>query len=226
MEVRALNPSNRPMFVYLENEVDPDARYLGESLRSLFDCEVHDVVAEGGPPSLADLGVPDGIIVGGSTAGVYESDDYPWMDEEAAFVRECIDDEIPLLGICFGHQLVNEALGGRVEHHGLDHRLVTADLVADPLFEGVDETLPAVHGDRVVELGDGMEPLAATDEYPFFASRHRDAPVWTTQFHPEFVADLLPRIRADFGWTENELSWDDVTADRVLENFAKLAVRR
>ncbi len=218
------------MLLSIENEVDPDARYLGEALRELLPaCAVHDAVRDGGRPPQETLPADgfdalSGVVVGGSTAGVYEADDHPWMREEAEFVRECVDHGVPVLGVCFGHQLVNEALGGRVEHHGLDHRLVSADLADDPLLDGVDSTIPAVHGDRVVESGDGMEPLASTADYEFFATRHRDAPVWTTQFHPEFTHDLLATIRADFGWTDDgDLSWDDVTAHRVLPNFARLA---
>ncbi|WP_435317709.1 type 1 glutamine amidotransferase [Haloarchaeobius sp. TZWSO28] len=212
------------MLLSLENEVDPDARYLGDALRSLLtDYEPYDYVREGGRPDLTEYDDIHGVVVGGSTAGVYEADDHPWMHEEAAFVRELVDRGVPVLGVCFGHQLVNEALGGRVEHHGLDHRLVDADLEPDPLLDGVKPTIPAVHGDRVVELGDGMEPIAATDDYPYFAARHRDAPVWTVQYHPEFQRDLLPRITADFGWTETELSWGDVTTERTLRNFERLA---
>ncbi|WP_267642721.1 type 1 glutamine amidotransferase [Haloarchaeobius amylolyticus] len=212
------------MLLSLENEVDPDARYLGDALRSLLgEHATYDYVREGGRPALDRFDDLDGVVVGGSTAGVYEADDHPWMAEEAAFVRELVDREIPVLGVCFGHQLVNEALGGRVEHHGLAHRLVTADLADDPLFDGVNRTIPAVHGDRVVDPGDGMAPIAATDDYRYFATRHRDAPVWTVQYHPEFQHDLLARIREDFGWTDTDRSWADVTTARTLRNFERLA---
>lgn len=208
------------MFLAIENEVDPEYRYFGRALRELLsETRTFDAVREEWPPDLDGI---DGVVIGGSTAGVYEADDHPWMASERAFVRRLVDEEIPTLGICFGHQIVNEALGGRVEHQGLTNELVEVDLADDPLFEGVEPTIPAVHGDLVVEAGEGMDPIASADYYESFATRHREAPVWTVQYHPEFTADLLDRIRADFGWTENERSFSAVTAQRTLGNFQKL----
>lgn len=208
------------MLLVLENEVDPDYRYLGEALRErLSDVRVYDYVERGGRPPLDGV---DGVVVAGSTAGVYESDEHPWMRDEAEFVRDVVAGGVPTLGICFGHQLVNEALGGTVEHRGLRTELVEADLVDGELFDDVDDVVPAVHGDFVVEPGDRMESAGSVPGYEYFATRHRDAPVWTTQFHPEFTADLLPRVRRDFGWEDTEYDFADVTAVRVLSNFERL----
>ncbi|MFH5798737.1 type 1 glutamine amidotransferase [Haladaptatus sp. CMAA 1911] len=208
------------MLLVLENEVNPDYRYFVRSMESFLpDHEVYDYVAADEPPSLSGV---DGVIVAGSTAGVYERDENPWMDEEAALVRELVKREVPTLGVCFGHQLVNDALGGSVEHRGLTNELVRADLADDPLFDGVSPVVPAVHGDHVVELGDGMEPIGSTEYNEYFATRHRNVPLWTTQFHPEFTDELYPKIAADFGWEENELSFDEVNGERVFENFVEL----
>ncbi|WP_458205038.1 type 1 glutamine amidotransferase [Haladaptatus sp. NG-SE-30] len=208
------------MLLVLENEVNPTFRYFVREMRSyLAEHTVYDYVNEGERPTLSGV---DGVVVAGSTAGVYERDTYPWMDEEAALVRQLVERRIPTLGVCFGHQLVNYALGGTVEHRGLTAELVRAELEDDPLFEGVNPVVPAVHGDHVTELGDGMETIASTEHCDHFATRHRDAPVWTTQFHPEFTAALHPRITEDFGWHENDLSFGDVTSERVFENFVRL----
>lgn len=209
------------MLLVLENEVDPDTRYfVPEIVRYLSAHEVYTYADEGGQPSLDGV---DGVIVSGSTAGVYEREDYPWMDDEAELIRELIEREIPTLGVCFGHQLINYALGGRVEHEELTNRLVRADLADDPLFAGVDDVIPVIHGDHVVERGEGMEPIASADYYENFATRHRDAPVWTVQYHPEFTDRLLSRIRADFGWEETDLSFADVSVEETCRNFEKLA---
>jgi GMP synthase (glutamine-hydrolysing) len=211
------------MLLVLSNEVDPDYRYFVDELVSLLpESRFYDYPAAGGRPDLAGV---DGVVVSGSTAGVYERDDEPWMESEAALLRDLVAEEIPTLGICFGHQIVNHALGGSVEHRGLTSRLVRADLADDPIFAGVNPTIPSVHGDHVVERGDGLEPIAATDYYPNFATRHRDAPLWTMQYHPEFTTELLPRVDADFGFDEAGLSWEDVTAVRTLENFVRLAAQ-
>jgi GMP synthase (glutamine-hydrolysing) len=222
---RAANP--RTMILVLENEVDPETRYfVPEIVRHLrsaeadIEIDVYDYTDEGGQPSLRGV---EGVVIGGSTAGVYEADTYPWMDEQREFVHDLIDRRIPTLGVCFGHQLVNEALGGHVEHHGLQAELVRADLRDDPLFKGVSPIIPAVHGDVVTERGNGLSPIASTDSYETFATRHRDAPLWTVQYHPEFTDRLKARIATDFGWTENRRSFGDVTASRTLSNFVRLA---
>jgi GMP synthase (glutamine-hydrolysing) len=209
------------MLLVCDTEVDHDAYgYLPRALRGLLpDHEQYHVPTRGGTPSLDGV---DAVVVTGSTAGVYEADDRPWIPRAAAFVRRVVDREIPTLGVCFGHQLVNDALGGRVEHRGLTARLVEADLADDPLFTGVSRTLPMVHGDHVTRLGDGMEPIASAGYYPYLATRHVDAPVWTTQYHPELTADLLPRIERDFGW-EGPRDFTDVTTERTVANFLRLA---
>ncbi|WP_458188708.1 type 1 glutamine amidotransferase [Haladaptatus sp. NG-WS-4] len=208
------------MLLVLENEVNQAFRYFVREMRTyLPEHRVYDYANEGGQPSLSGV---DGVVVAGSTAGVYERDTYPWMDEEAALIRQLVERGISTLGVCFGHQLVNHALGGTVDHRGLTAELVRAELEDDPLFEGVNPVVPAVHGDHVTERGDGMETIASTDHCDQFATRHRAAPLWTTQFHPEFTAALLPQIAADFGWHENDLSFDDVTSERVFENFVRL----
>jgi GMP synthase (glutamine-hydrolysing) len=209
------------MLLVCDTEVDPDAYgYLPRALRGLLpDHERYHYPTRGGEPSLDGV---DAVVVTGSTAGVYEADDRPWIPRARQFVRQLVDREIPTLGVCFGHQLVNDALGGRVEHRGLTARLVDAELDDDPLFAGVSPTIPMVHGDHVVETGDGMEPIASADYYPLLATRHAAAPVWTTQYHPEFTADLLPAIERDFGW-DGTREFDGVNTERTVANFRRLA---
>ncbi|WP_380674548.1 type 1 glutamine amidotransferase [Salinigranum sp. GCM10025319] len=209
------------MLLVCDTEVDPDAYgYLPRALRGLLpEHERYHYPTEGGAPSLDGV---EAVVVTGSTAGVYEADERPWIGEAKGFVRRLVDREVPTLGVCFGHQLVNDALEGRVEHRGLTSRLVEADLADHPLFAGVSPTLPMVHGDHVVRAGEGMEPIASADYYPLLATRHVDAPVWTTQYHPEFTADLLPRVEGDFDW-HGSRDFDDVTCERTVANFLRLA---
>nr|WP_245781354.1 type 1 glutamine amidotransferase [Halopelagius inordinatus] len=169
-----------------------------------------------------DPGAVDGVVLTGSTAGVYERSDRPWIDDQRRLVEELVEREIPTLGVCFGHQVVNDALGGSVENVGTTARLVAAEFEDDPLFDGVSPVVPAVHGDAVTAVGDGMEVIASADYYPAFATRHRNAPLWTVQFHPEFTAGLRGRLEADFGWTDSDLRFEDANATRVFENFGSI----
>ncbi|WP_049986544.1 type 1 glutamine amidotransferase [Halobellus rufus] len=216
------------MILVLENEVDPESRYFVPEIRRHLEeagarVRVYTYADSGGrPEALADA---DAVVLSGSTAGVYETASYPWMDELRALVPELVEKRVPTLGVCFGHQLVNDALGGTVEHRGLRKGIERVRLDDDPLFDGVGERVPMVHGDFVTELGDGMERIATADYYEYLGSRHRDAPLWTVQYHPEFTAALLPDIEDDFGWPTNDRDreFDDVSVERTFENFVRLA---
>jgi GMP synthase (glutamine-hydrolysing) len=125
---------------------------------------------------------PKGIILSGGPASVYEPA-APHCDP-AIF-----DLGIPVLGICYGMQLVCEALGGRVEsaparEYGRAHVQVLSH--AD-LFDGVaDESeVWMSHGDQVSRVSDDFVPLARTGTCPIAAVKHKRLPIFGLQFHPE-----------------------------------------
>jgi GMP synthase (glutamine-hydrolysing) len=204
----------------VRSEVDADCEYHCDALAAEFPtAEKVDFVAGERVP----LDEADGVILTGSTAGVYEADRRPWIAEQEALVRELVDREIPTLGVCFGHQVANSALGGTVERIGTTAALVEATLADDPLFDGVGPAVVSLHGDAVTELGDGMEVIASADHASAFGTRHRTAPLWTVQFHPEIDASHRDRLVEDFDWESRGRSFEDVTAGRVFENFRSLA---
>lgn len=102
-------------------------------------------------------------------------------------------DEVPILGVCLGHQCIGAAFGGRVRRaerpmHGkssaVRHR-------GDGLFAGFDDPFEAVRYHSLVVAPDGLpeelEVTAWTDDGEVMALRHRERPVWGVQFHPEAV---------------------------------------
>jgi GMP synthase (glutamine-hydrolysing) len=129
----------------------------------------------------------DGVVVTGSGASVYWEDD--WIEALNEYLAEAHERGLPILGVCYGHQALATALGGRVEAmdgYEIGYRTVEhAD--ADGLFRGVDEafTVFTTHGDAVVELPAGAELLAEND-YGVHAFRVDDA--FGVQFHPEYDA--------------------------------------
>jgi len=206
----------------VRNEVDPDCEYHCDALAAAFPtAEEVDFVAGERPP----LDEADGVVLTGSTAGVYEAESRPWIAEEEAFVRELVEREIPTLGVCFGHQVANAALGGNVEEVGTTAALVEATLDEDPLFEGVDPVVVSLHGDAVTDPGEGMAVIASAPHARVFGTRHRTAPLWTVQFHPEIAAAHRDRLVEDFEWDSRDRSFEEITAGRVFENFRALARR-
>ncbi|MFC7046044.1 type 1 glutamine amidotransferase [Halobacteriaceae archaeon GCM10025711] len=207
------------MILVLDSEVDPDYRYLApEIARLLPDSEYHVIVDELEHPPVDRF---DGVVISGSTDSVYNDDHGEWFDVEIDLVHRCIADGIPLLGVCYGHQLINYALGGRVEH---DERRATFvemteyDQAENGVLAGVEPVVPVLHSDLVTELGEGMEWVGRTEYDQNFCTRHADAPVWTVQFHPEFTE----RISGEASdWNPGEHSFAEVNAHRVFDNFAR-----
>ena len=212
-----------PTIAVLRNEVDEEYEYHCDALAGhVPDALEFDVPADERP----DLEAVDGVVLTGSTAGVYERDDRPWIGGLEDLVQDLLERRVPTLGVCFGHQVVNTALGGTVDHVGTTCRLVDADLADDPLFSGVSSVGPVAHGDVVTATGAGMDVIGSADYYEAFCTRHREAPLWTVQFHPEFTPDYRERLEADFGWTETGHTFEDVTATRVFENFREIVATR
>ena len=208
-----------PTIAVVRNEVDADYEYHCDALAERFPGAREFSYPDDDRPDPDDF---EGVVLTGSTAGVYEREDRPWIAEQEAFVRELLERSIPTLGVCFGHQLVNAALGGRVEHVGTTCRLVDVEFADDPLFDGVSPVVPVAHGDVVTDTGEGMDVIGSADYYQAFCTRHREAPLWTVQFHPEFTSEYRPRLEADFGWTETAHDFETVTAARVFENFRSI----
>ena len=211
-----MSATEDPVIHVVRNEVDPDHEYHCDALEA---CVPGGKVVDFPAGERVPLESTDGVVLTGSTAGVYESDTYPWITEQEALVRELVDRSIPTLGVCFGHQIVNSALGGAVEHVGTTATLVEATLVDDPLFEGVGSVVVSLHGDVVVETGHDLDVIASADHARVFGTRHRSAPLWTVQFHPEVTADLRTRLVDDFDWEPGQFSFADVDAHPVFDNF-------
>jgi GMP synthase (glutamine-hydrolysing) len=137
-----------------------------------------------------------GIIITGSAASAYHEDE--WIRQSEDFLRRAADRGIAIYGICFGHQLLAQALGGRVEKCPKGWELGTASVslsreaLQDPLFAGLPGEFLAQqsHGDVVVELPAGAVQLARNAHWPIQAFRLGEK-IWGTQFHPEFTVGLI-----------------------------------
>ncbi|MFC4248744.1 type 1 glutamine amidotransferase [Natribaculum luteum] len=206
------------MILVLDNEIKPDYRILGpEIARHLPDAEYYVIVDDPDHPPVDQF---DGVVLSGSTDSVYDDHD-EWFDVELELIDQCLDEEIPLLGVCYGHQIVNYALGGRIEE---DRRratfveMIEYDQSDEGVLDGVDPVVPVLHGDLVTELGEGMRSVARTRYDDNFCSRHRDAPVWTVQFHPEFTEGISDGVS---DWNPGDHSFDEVNTPRVFDNFAR-----
>ena len=140
---------------------------------------------------------PAALILSGGPASVTHEDAPP-------FNEEILELGIPVLGICYGMQLLARHFGGLVES-AAEREYGRAELElcepGDPLFDGVPARSVAwmSHGDRLARLPADFRVLATSANSPFAAVRRADAPLYGLQFHPEVVhTEAGTRILANF----------------------------
>ncbi len=144
-------------------------------------------------------------IVTGSAAFV--TDRAEWSERSADWLRDAAHAGMPLLGICYGHQLLAHALGGEVAYNpaGRESGTIRLDLDpaahADPLFSGLPTSFPAqaTHLQTVLRAPKGATVLARSAQDQCHAFRWGEN-AWGMQFHPEFATHHMRgyvRARAD-----------------------------
>lgn len=155
-------------------------------------------------------------LITGSNNAAY--DDLPWILSLQEWIRKAAGQQIPLIGICFGHQVVAQALGGRVERFpggwGVGIRkmeVLDADLL--PFFPDKKMCLIVNHHDQVMRLPEGAIPLATSDfcRYEGFRIGHH---ILTFQGHPEFTVDYERHLILNHAEDE-----DDAVKRRALESL-------
>lgn len=121
----------------------------------------------------------DGWLITGSRHGAYE--DHPFIPKLEAFIREAVGAKVPLVGICFGHQIIAQALGGKVERFEKGWAVGPQDYD----FNGETLTLNAWHRDQVTRRPEGAE-VVATNAFCENAALLYGESAFTVQAHPEF----------------------------------------
>jgi len=198
----------------------------------------HDLRADEALPALEDAAA---WVITGSSSSVTER--APWMLRTEEYVRQGVEAGVPVLGLCFGHQIVAQALGGHVAKNRLGRELGTVTLETDahpegdPLFAGLPRSFAvnASHVDSVVRLPEGARVLAKTTLEPVAAYVVGER-TWGVQFHPEFDGDVVRgyvRARAAL-MTEEGLVPEEALATaadtpqgaEVLRNFARVVRTR
>jgi GMP synthase (glutamine-hydrolysing) len=196
--------------------------------------EVFDIRTEAPP----DPRSAAAFIITGSAANVPIRE--PWMLVAEAWLREVVSAGTPTLGICFGHQMLAQALGGDVQKNprGREIGTIRIERVAeDPLFDGLPATFEvnATHIDTVVVLPPRATALARSPLDDHQAIRFTET-CYGVQFHPEIDADVM---RAYFEARREILATERLEVDamlagvthahegrQILRNFLQHIVRR
>lgn len=142
------------------------------------DWAVHDGDFPEGPEAA------EGWLITGSKHGVYEP--HPWIPPLEDLIRRIMAARRPLAGICFGHQIMAQATGGRVEKS--DRGWGLGAMEYDDLEAGGRLRVVASHQDQVVAAPPGTRVIAASEFCPLAGLAWEGAPAISWQFHPEFPA--------------------------------------
>ena len=191
---------------------------------ALLDFAVHEGAA---PASLDDC---DGWVISGSPASVY--DDLDWIRTGEQIVRSALAEERPMVGICFGHQLIAQALGGRVQKAlngwGIGAQRYDTVRALRQLQQPGPTTMLASHQDQVVGLPDEASVWSSADYCPIagFTVGER---MLTMQGHPEFTPQLVTAIyesrRDRIGDTEVDVALGTLTRPLSNDAIAEAIVR-
>ena len=137
----------------------------------------------------------DAYMVTGSPAGVY--DDLPWIPELKSFLQSA-KGKAKLVGVCFGHQIMAEAFGGRVEKSergwGVGLQRYDVRSRADWMDDGETMAIPVSHQDQIVEQPPASRILASSDFTPYGVLAYEDQPAISFQCHPEFDPDFAKAL--------------------------------
>jgi GMP synthase (glutamine-hydrolysing) len=163
--------------------LDFGSQYTQVIARRLRECQVYSKVYRYDTPAstLKEDGV-NGIILSGGPSSVF-SDTAPMPD------KKLFELDVPVLGICYGLQLIGYLLGGSVaksteREYGRGTLTIKKK---SPLFEGVPEEIKVwnSHGDKMTALPEGFEAVARTENSDFAAIENAERRIWGLQFHPE-----------------------------------------
>ena len=172
--------ARRPVLV-----VDLGAQYAQLIARRIRECHVYsEIVAHDLPASELAARRPAGIVLSGGPASVYEAG-APALDPGLFELG------VPVFGICYGHQLMAQTLGGEVEATGQREYGRTLLHVTEPglLLEDLaaDEQVWMSHGDAVTRAPEGFRVTSRTDAIPIASMEDPERSLYAVQFHPEVV---------------------------------------
>ncbi|WP_055071561.1 glutamine-hydrolyzing GMP synthase [Clostridium massiliamazoniense] len=161
---------------------------------------------------------PKGIIFTGGPNSVY-GENSPQIDEKIFELG------VPVLGICYGHQLMSHKLGGKVETAPVsEYGKTDINLKESPLFEGFagDTTCWMSHTDYVANVPEGFEIIASTSVCPVGAMANKEKKLYGVQFHPEvehtpFGKDLLANFLHNVCELEKTWSMSSFAEQKIKE---------
>jgi len=185
----------------------------------------YDVIEVFEGASLPEPSCYQGVIVTGSPAFVTDCE--KWSEESADFLRRAVDDTVPVLGVCYGHQLLAHAFGGVVDFHPQGREIGSVDIqlhdegVSDALLGCLPSrfTAQVSHSQTVINLPENAVLLAGNEFEPHHAFRVEKS-AWGVQFHPEFSERI---VKAYIHERRDDLVREKLDPDQLLKEVRSSA---
>lgn len=171
---------------------------LRKGIGPAFDYQEIDVRCEALPAAPSNAA----LIITGSDSSVYGED--AWITELAGWLRQ-VDPALPIVGICFGHQLLAQIYGGKVERASVGPQIGLFEYEAcpDPIWRGIIKfALPAWHYDQVVGKPADADVVAFNPSCQIAALKYRKRRMLSLQAHPELPLSVLPDLAKAWKVTE------------------------
>lgn len=192
-----------------------------------------DIVSVFETKTLPECSRVKGVIITGSHAMVTSKED--WSVYTEGWLRTLAGTSIPVLGICYGHQLIAEAFGGKVGYHPRGKEVGTTSIELTPagkndvLLGCMPPVFPGhvTHAQTVLELPE-RSVLLATNAFEPHHAYVIDGHIWGVQFHPEFTAAITKSYVAEQGQSLKQEGYDvDSIRNSVLEHeYGKILLKR
>jgi len=168
--------------------LDFGSQYTQLIARRIRECDVYsEIKPYYYPARKIKENLPTGIILSGGPSSVY-GEGAPLPDPDIFRLG------VPVLGICYGLQVIAYLMGGEVDQaHRREYGRAALTIFSDEdLLEGLDSPTQVwmSHGDRLTRIPEGFEAIASTENSPIAAIRHREKKIFGIQFHPEVVHTL------------------------------------
>jgi GMP synthase (glutamine-hydrolysing) len=172
-----------------------------------------------GHPVPKEMKGAGGLIVMGGPMAAYQADRYPFLRDEMVLIEQAVSEELPVLGVCLGAQIVAAALGAKVTRNPAGKEIgwypVTLSDAAqeDRLWRGVAPTITPFHwhGD-IFELPAGAVSLASSEKTPCQAFRYGNS-VYALQFHIEVTPESVAAMAAEW---PRELEKEKISAAEMI----------
>lgn len=153
------------------------------------------MVSQYGFKSLASIPNPDAFIVLGSASHL--SDDLPWHKELAIFLDKKLTENIPVLGICFTHQLMANFYGSKVDFIDHSEELIKESRIVEfnqnflRYSKNQKINLPYCHSQVIKELSDNFITVASSEKFDYEIIKHKTLPFIGMQAHPEASLNFI-----------------------------------